>query len=304
MPRAPRFLLGVITVRGLVLPVIDLRLRLRLDVPRARAQRAHPGGHRTRASASASWSTRCAAWCASPTREIEPPPPTLAPSEAPFLAGIGRYRRRRQGTHGDPLDRSRPCSASRCVRAAVKERGAEGGGRRSERKARDADRAGADGRVRRRLTASTRSTSCASRRSSTRCAVTPVPKAPPFIEGVIELRGAILPVVDVRKRFDLPPTPPTRATKYLIVAIDVGEAADDRRARRRRRLRAAARAARPRSGRRRALSVAETRLLHAAWSHTTATDPDGARPRRDPVVEREGDAVGADGGAVRREPRG
>jgi purine-binding chemotaxis protein CheW len=52
--------------------------------------------------------------------------------------------------------------------------------------------------------------------------VTVVPKAPPFIEGVIELRGAILPVVDVRKRFDLPPTQPTRATKNLIVGIDIG----------------------------------------------------------------------------------
>ncbi len=54
-------------------------------------------------------------------------------------------------------------------------------------------------------------------------AVTPMPKAPPFIEGVIELRGAILPVIDVRKRFDFVPTPATRATKYLIVAVDVGE---------------------------------------------------------------------------------
>ncbi len=54
-------------------------------------------------------------------------------------------------------------------------------------------------------------------------AVTPIPKAPHFIEGVIELRGAILPVVDVRKRFDLPPSPPVRAMKFLIVGIDVGE---------------------------------------------------------------------------------
>lgn len=53
--------------------------------------------------------------------------------------------------------------------------------------------------------------------------VTPMPKAPPFIEGVIELRGAILPIIDVRKRFDLPPVPATRATKYLIVSVDVGE---------------------------------------------------------------------------------
>jgi purine-binding chemotaxis protein CheW len=33
VPRAPRFLLGIITVRGLVLPVIDLRLRLKLEAP-------------------------------------------------------------------------------------------------------------------------------------------------------------------------------------------------------------------------------------------------------------------------------
>ncbi len=32
--------------------------------------------------------------------------------------------------------------------------------------------------------------------------LTPVPKAPPFIEGVINLRGAVIPVVDLRKRFD------------------------------------------------------------------------------------------------------
>ncbi len=52
--------------------------------------------------------------------------------------------------------------------------------------------------------------------------ITRVPKAPGFIEGVIELRGAILPIVDLRKRFDLPATEPTRATKILIVGIDVG----------------------------------------------------------------------------------
>ena len=50
--------------------------------------------------------------------------------------------------------------------------------------------------------------------------ITPVPKAPPFIDGIIELRGAILPVVDLRKRFDLPPTGLTRESKYIIIAVD------------------------------------------------------------------------------------
>lgn len=50
--------------------------------------------------------------------------------------------------------------------------------------------------------------------------ITPVPRAPGFIEGVVELRGAIIPIVDLRKRFDLSPVPPTRASKYVIVAIE------------------------------------------------------------------------------------
>lgn len=31
-----------------------------------------------------------------------------------------------------------------------------------------------------------------------------VPQAPPFIEGVMELRGTLLPVIDLRRRFELP----------------------------------------------------------------------------------------------------
>jgi len=34
--------------------------------------------------------------------------------------------------------------------------------------------------------------------------VTPLPKAPPIILGIINVRGGIIPVVDMRKRFGLP----------------------------------------------------------------------------------------------------
>jgi purine-binding chemotaxis protein CheW len=50
--------------------------------------------------------------------------------------------------------------------------------------------------------------------------ITKVPKAPPFIEGVVELRGQILPIVDLRKRFELPNLEVTRATKYIIVSLE------------------------------------------------------------------------------------
>jgi purine-binding chemotaxis protein CheW len=49
--------------------------------------------------------------------------------------------------------------------------------------------------------------------------VTKVPRAPPFVEGVVRLRGEVIPVLDVRRRLGLPMTPPTRKTKYLIVSV-------------------------------------------------------------------------------------
>jgi len=47
----------------------------------------------------------------------------------------------------------------------------------------------------------------------------PVPKAPAFIEGVMNLRGAVIPVVDLRRRFDLPVPPHDRKTRTIICAI-------------------------------------------------------------------------------------
>src|SRR5262249_7071528 len=49
--------------------------------------------------------------------------------------------------------------------------------------------------------------------------ITKVPKAPRFVEGVVELRGVILPIVDLRKRFDVAPGAMTRTTKYVIVSL-------------------------------------------------------------------------------------
>ena len=49
--------------------------------------------------------------------------------------------------------------------------------------------------------------------------VTPVPRAPSFIEGVIRLRSEVIPVVDVRKRFGLPAADPTRRTKFIIARV-------------------------------------------------------------------------------------
>ena len=59
--------------------------------------------------------------------------------------------------------------------------------------------------------------------------ITRVPGAPPFVEGVINLRGSVVPVVDLRKRLDLTLTEQTQETRIVVVDIagrDVGVIVD------------------------------------------------------------------------------
>tara|TARA_Y100001960_G_scaffold100317_1_gene107739 strand:- start:1781 stop:2290 length:510 start_codon:yes stop_codon:yes gene_type:complete len=51
--------------------------------------------------------------------------------------------------------------------------------------------------------------------------ITPVPQAPSFVEGVINLRGQIIPVVDLRKRFNLEEN--TDKTEVKVVIIEVND---------------------------------------------------------------------------------
>ena len=59
--------------------------------------------------------------------------------------------------------------------------------------------------------------------------VTYVPDAPQYVEGVINLRGRVIPVVDLRRRFRLPAAEPGPNTRILVVDIageDIGVIVD------------------------------------------------------------------------------
>ncbi len=49
--------------------------------------------------------------------------------------------------------------------------------------------------------------------------VTKVPRSPIFVEGVINLRGKVIPVVDLRRRFGLPTADHTRASRIVVVEL-------------------------------------------------------------------------------------
>lgn len=52
--------------------------------------------------------------------------------------------------------------------------------------------------------------------------ITQVPRTPNYVEGVINLRGKVIPVIDMRKRFGFPVSEHTKDTR--IVVIDIGGA--------------------------------------------------------------------------------
>ncbi len=50
--------------------------------------------------------------------------------------------------------------------------------------------------------------------------ITKVPRAPTFVEGVINLRGMVIPIIDLRRRFNLPPRPHDKHTRIIDCEIN------------------------------------------------------------------------------------
>ena len=50
--------------------------------------------------------------------------------------------------------------------------------------------------------------------------VTPVPYAPPYVKGVTNLRGEVIPVIDLRKRFGIAPRQGTEDNGIMIIVQD------------------------------------------------------------------------------------
>ena len=49
---------------------------------------------------------------------------------------------------------------------------------------------------------------------------TPLPQAPAFVRGVINLRGTVLPIVDLAARLGYPAAEPT--SRYAIIVVEIG----------------------------------------------------------------------------------
>jgi purine-binding chemotaxis protein CheW len=56
---------------------------------------------------------------------------------------------------------------------------------------------------------------------------TPMPRAPTFLKGVINLRGNIVPIIDLRERFDLPAIEYGPSTVVIVISLNDHEAPDE-----------------------------------------------------------------------------
>ncbi|MDE5831669.1 MAG: chemotaxis protein CheW [Desulfovibrio sp.] len=50
--------------------------------------------------------------------------------------------------------------------------------------------------------------------------ITKVPRAPAFVEGVINLRGKVIPIIDLRSRFGLSSKPEDKDTRIIVIEIN------------------------------------------------------------------------------------
>ncbi|WP_084502415.1 chemotaxis protein CheW [Fundidesulfovibrio putealis] len=52
--------------------------------------------------------------------------------------------------------------------------------------------------------------------------LTKVPSAPAFVEGILNLRGKVIPIIDMRKRFGLASKAPDTQTRIVVFALESG----------------------------------------------------------------------------------
>ncbi|WP_028575893.1 chemotaxis protein CheW [Desulfonatronovibrio hydrogenovorans] len=50
--------------------------------------------------------------------------------------------------------------------------------------------------------------------------ITKVPRAPDFVEGVVNLRGRVIPIIDLRRRFGLEPAERDKNTRIVVIEME------------------------------------------------------------------------------------
>jgi len=213
VPSAPSFIEGVINLREKIIPIINLRKRFAFgEIERSDATRIliiNINGSTTGITVdSVSEVLRM------PKSTIDPPPPIISGTEGEYLKGVARLDEGKKLllllNAENVLNSGEKKELSELTKTdAKKEDKKKEGDLVDERqlvsfKVKD-EEFGIDIM---RVQEIIRMTE-----------ITQVPKAPYFVKGVLNLRGGVLPVIDLRIRFDLEATKHTESNRILVVNV-------------------------------------------------------------------------------------
>ncbi len=216
IPKAPEFVEGVINLREKVLPVLSLRKKFALeDVKKMDSQRiivVNIDGISTGMIVdSVSEVLRL------PKDSIEPPPPLLSGLDTDHLQGIGKLKDGKKLLL--LLDLHKLLTTSEKEKLSQLSKTGETNidkDKREERKMTEEEQL-----VSFKIENEEFGVNIEEVQEIIRLPeITKVPQAPFFVEGVINLRGNVLPVIDLRKRFDLEATKKTNATRIVVANVE------------------------------------------------------------------------------------
>ena len=213
VPSAPGFIEGVINLREKIIPIINLRKRFAFgQIEKTDATRIliiNINGSTTGITVdSVSEVLRM------PKSTIDPPPPIISGAEGEYLKGVARLDEGKKllllVNAENVLNSSEKKELSKLTKTdAKKEEKKKEGDLVDERqlvsfKVKD-EEFGIDIMEVQEIIRMTE--------------ITQVPKAPYFVKGVLNLRGGVLPVIDLRIRFDLEQTKYTESNRILVVNV-------------------------------------------------------------------------------------
>jgi len=216
IPKAPSFVEGIINLRDMVLPIISLRKRFELeDIEKTDSLRIvviEIGGISTGMIVDSVSEVLHLS-----KRAIEPPPPIIG-LDTTHLQGIGKLEDGKRLLL--LLDLSRLLSTSEKRKLSQLSRTGET----------DIDKDKKEGRIMTEDEEQLVSFKIENEEFGVNIEevqeiirlpeITRVPQAPFFVEGVINLRGNTLPVIDLRKRFDLEVAKKTNATRIMVANVE------------------------------------------------------------------------------------
>ena len=216
VPKAPEFVEGVINLREKVLPIISLRKRFALEnIEKTDSQRiivVNIDGISTGMVVdSVSEVLRLS------KDAIEPPPPILSGFDSDHLQGIGKMEDGKRLLLLLNLHKLLTSSEKKTLSQLSKaEKGESEKEKKEEKKMAEEEQL-----VSFKIENEEFGVNIEEVQEIIRIPeITRVPQAPFFVEGVINLRGNILPVIDLRKRFELEATEKTSATRIVVTNVN------------------------------------------------------------------------------------